>query len=300
MRDTNGCRIVLLMIPPLCLLLPVAVLTFALERISSALLLAQTERSWHSGLYEITLNGPTTTGSSTFTNRDITLRFNQVPYIAILGVCIVAYIVSAIGIFGIWELRRIEGTARHQRWWSWSVIVSNLVMIGVSVGVLAYTGSVQSGEKGWQRYEDVGIDGQRFTRETWACQIDKFYPSQNWASAACGTAKAPRYLLIAMAVASLLIIVSLWVLIRGRGGVQWLFGGKGRYGGFENLYELQPTDPGATYVRPQGWHWPPPSALQQSIQPVQQWPQQPIQQWAPHPAVLAQTVPKTEQRTVFR
>lgn len=279
MRNPNGCRVVLLLIPPLFLLLPIGVLTLILERISSRLLLAQTDRNLRSGAYEITLYGPTSTGSSDFTNTDVTLRINQSPTLAILGVCMISYIVSGLGAFGIWELRRVEGTATHQRAWSWIIFVSNLVMIGAGVGVLGYASSVQSSEKGWQRYEDVVKDEQKFTRETWACQIDKFYPNQNWAGPACGTAKATRLLLIPMAVASLLAMISLHILVRDRGGLKWLFGGKGRYAGFDSIYEMQPTTPSTPYIAQPVPQWTP--------QPAQQWAAQPIQQWAPQPTPQA-------------
>lgn len=293
MRSPNGCRVVLLLIPPLFLLLPIAVLTFVLERVSSSILLAQTLRNWRYGGYDITLYGPTTTGSNDFTNTDITLRIHQAPTFSILCVCIIAYIVGTLSTFGIWELRRVEGTASHQRAWSWAIIVSNLLAMGASIGIFGYASSVQGSERGWQRYEDVGKEDQEYTRETWSCQIDKFYPNQTWAGAACGTAKATRFLLIGMAVASLLVIVSLWILIRDRGGFKWLFGGKGRYGGFENIYEMQPTGPPPPFFAQPIPQWTP--------QPVQQWVAQPVQQCTPHPVFQTQKSGAPEnQRTVFR
>lgn len=279
MRNPNGCRVVLLLIPPLFLLLPIGVITFVLERISNSLILAQTQRDWRSGSYDITVYGPNSTNANDFTNKDISLRINQAPTLAILGICILVYIVGAIGVFGIWELRKVEGTSRHQRIWSWIIFVSNLVMIAASAGVLGYASSVQSSEKGWQRYEDVGKDDQEFTRETWACQIDKFYPDQGWAGAACGTAKATRLLLIPMAVSSALVLVSLWILVRDRGGLKWLVGGKGRYGGFQNVYELRPTSPGAQRIVHPAPQWVPQQPAYWPAQPVYQWPSQPVQPW---------------------
>lgn len=295
MRNPNGCRVVLLLIPSL-FLFAVGALTLVLERISSSLLLNQTGRNIHTGAFEITLYGPTSAGSNDFTNTDVTLRFVQAPVYAILGVCVISYIVSGLAVFGIWDLRRIEGTASHQRMWSWIILVSNFIMVGSSAGVLGYASSVQSNEKAWQNYEDVVKDDQVFTKETWSCQIDKFYPDQNWAGPACGTAKATRILLIAMIVASLLVIVSLWVLIRERGGFKWLSGGKGRYGGFASVYEMQPTTPSAPYM---------PQPVQQwSPQPAQPWvghPNQQYQQWMPQPiAYNVQPGAVADQRTVFK
>jgi hypothetical protein len=309
MRNPNGCRVVLLLIPPLFLLLPIGVITFVLERISNSLILAQTQRDWRSGSYDITVYGPNSTNANEFTNKDISLRINQAPTLAILGICILVYIVGAIGVFGIWELRKVEGTSRHQRIWSWIIFVSNLVMIAASVGVLGYASSVQSSEKGWQRYEDVGKDDQEFTRETWACQIDKFYSDQGWAGAACGTAKATRLLLIPIAVSSALVLVSLWILVRDRGGLKWLVGGKGRYGGLQNVYELRSTSPGAQRIVHPAPQWVPQQPAYWPAQPVYQWPSQPVQPWpqqAYHQgpqqpmSTAQQPVAKSAEQVVFR
>ncbi|KAF2027282.1 hypothetical protein EK21DRAFT_72131 [Setomelanomma holmii] len=279
MRNLNGIRVVLLLIPVLFILLPIGVITLVLERISSALILTQTTRDWRSGSYDITVYGTNTTGANDFTNKDIGLRINQAPTLAILGICILVYIVSAIGIFGIWELRRFEGTSKHQRIWCWVIFFSNLIMIGASAGVLGWASALQGSEKGWQSYEDVGKDDQEFTRETWACQIDKFYSDQSWAGAACGTSRATRLLLIGVAISSALVLVSLWLLVRDRGGMKWVFGGKGRYGGFQNVYELRPSSPGAQPVIQPGPQWVSQPA-QWPVQPVYyQWTQQPPQPW---------------------
>lgn len=127
--------------------------------------------------------------------------------------------------------------------------------------------------------------------------------------------KATRFLLVPMAIFSLLFLVSLWVLIRQRGGLKWLCGGKGRYAGFDNVYELQQGGPPGQYA--QG----PPGAYAQDPygQGPPQWtPQpyyvsQPAQQWGPPPVpqMMPQMVPqmapqeqKTEatvsERPVFR
>lgn len=310
MRNLQGGRLVLLITPPLLLLLPIGVLIFALERISRSLFFDQTARSFRNGGDTITVNGPTTTGSSNATDVDITIgRTNQTPTITILGICVLSYVVCAIGTFGTWELRKVEGTSRHQRAWGWLVLVANIIMIGASAGVLGYASSVQSSDGGWQRYEDVGRDDPFWTRETWACQIDKFFPSSGWAGSACGTAKAARFLLIALIVASLLTLVSLWVLVRERGGLKWLNGGKGRYGGFDNVYELQPTAPNGQYAfhpapqwSPQPYQqWPPQAYQQWAPGPGQQWPQQPLQQ-APQPSLSPghNSDLKTGQGVVFR
>ena len=294
MRNLNGYRVLLLMTPVIFLLFPVAALINILERISNSLLRAQTARNYRTGDFEITVHGPTATGSENMTDMDITLKFNQTPTQSILGVCILAYFVSALGVGGIWELRRTEGTAGHQRVWGWTVLLSNIIMIGAGAGVLGYASSVQSNTKGWQSYEDVGKMDQEYTRETWSCQINKFYPDEGWAGAACGTARATRLLLIPLIISSALVLVSLWILVRDRGGAKWLAGGQGRYAGFESVYELRPTGPTAPYPAQTGPQWAPYSVQQWPQQPVQQWPHQPAQQRAPQP-VRQWTQPPTSQ-----
>jgi hypothetical protein len=287
MRNSNGCRLVLLLTPPLLLLFPVGVLVLALDRISNALLYEHTTRDYRSGSFRLKIYDSTSTGSQS-TDKDIDLRIHRAPQFAILGICCLSYIVSAIGVFGIWELRRVEGTRSHQRVWSWLILISNVIMIGASAGILGYASSVQSNENVWRSSEDLGKGGAAFTRETWTCQIDRFYPDSGWAGEACGTTKAIRYMLIPMAVSSALVLVSLWVLVRERGGFKWLRGGKGRYGGFEDVYELGPTAPSAPYA----FH----PAPQWSPQPYQQWLPVPVQQWAPQP--VQQVPQQMPQQTV--
>ncbi|KAF1939468.1 hypothetical protein EJ02DRAFT_446143 [Clathrospora elynae] len=253
MRNPNSCRLILLLTPPLLLLLPVAFLTTILERISKNLFYSQIDRNFRTGAFEIILHGPNSTGSSNLTNIEVTLNSNQ------------AYAVSALGAFEMWELRRVEGTGGHDRMWSCIVFFSNIIMIGASLGTFGYTSSVQGSDKSRQSYEDVGNFDQEHTRETWACQIDKFHPDQDWAGQACGTAKATRFLLIPMAVAALMFFVSLWFVVCARGGLKW------------DVYEMQPPGPPSPY-------------------PVQQWGPQHFQQWGPQPVQqrMLQPIPQLQ------
>lgn len=307
MRNLNGCRVVLLLAPAVFLLFPVSVLVFVLERISKSLLLEHTYRSYRTGAYILTLNGRNSTGSTASEDFDVNMDIDQAPTLAILGVCVAAYIVCAIDVFGIWELKKVEGTSGHQRMWAWVATFSNVILAALSLGVFGWASSLQGNDKGWQSYEDVSRQDQEHTRETWSCQIERFYPNEGWASAACGTAvsccqnnlvagvltsmqKATRFLLIPMAIFSLLFLVSLWILVRQRGGFKWLCGGKGRYAGFDNVYELQQGGPPAPYVQPPP-HWAP--------QPY--YAVQPVQQWAPQPMHQGQkTDVTTDERAVFR
>lgn len=111
---------------------------------------------------------------------------NLKPTAAILVIVVVSLIVSGLSMCGVWELRRVEGTNAHQRSWAWFTILFNLIVVGASFGVLGWASVIQ-GREGWEGYEDIGLGGE-FTRETWVCQIDHFYPRQSWAGHACGFA----------------------------------------------------------------------------------------------------------------
>lgn len=88
-----------------------------------------------------------------------------------------------------------------------------------------------------------------------------------------------------MAIASLLVLFGLWVIFRARGGVKWLFGGKDRYAGFEDAYEMPSTGPPVPYAGLPG-------------SPGPQWMPQPyyVAQPAPYPAPQ---VPKSD-ASVYR
>jgi hypothetical protein len=269
MRDDSACRAILLFTPPLLLQFPIAVLILALERISRSLLPSESSRNFRSGDYQITLPSPTFNNA---TDVDIPLRLNPSPSYLVFGLCCLSYLVSAIGVFGIWELRKVEGTPGHQRVWSWLILTSNTILVGASLGILGYTSSVVNNETGWSSTGDIGRR-PRWTKETWACQIDEYFPSSGWAGSACGTAKATRYLLIALAVASVLVLVSLWAVVKRRGGFKWLMGGKGRYAGFEDAYHMQPPGGHAAYRGQAAPQWGT-QTYQHMPGPYQQWPQQ--------------------------
>jgi hypothetical protein len=276
------CRLFLLLTPPLFLLLPFAALITILERVSKNALYSHLERNMRSGAFEVHLQGHTTT-------HDITLDINNGPIYVILGTCIIGYFVAALGTAGVWQLRRVEGTAGNDRMWTWIVFLSNTMMIAAALGSFGYASSVQASDKGWASVEDVGKDGGEHTPETWACQIQQLDPNQHWAGTACGTAKAMRFCLIALAVAALLVCVSLWVLVRARGGLKWVFGGKGRYAGFQSGEQYMPQPH-------QQWG---PQFVQQWGQPVQQWSERPVQHQGPQQAVLKSDV-TVQQRPVPR
>jgi hypothetical protein len=224
------------------LVLPLAIIIFVLERVSSALFLVNTNRSWRYGDKSITFYGPTSNGSDDYDYIDVDVRINIAPTSAIIAICLFAFVISVVGVCGIWELRRVEGTARHQRVWSWTILLTNFATAAACIGILAWA-SVLQGKEGWKSYADVGKEDQRWTRETWVCQINQYFGNNDWSVAACGVAKATRFMLIPLAVASLLVILSAWTLIHDRGGLSWLFGGKGRYGGFDSVYEMRPQAP---------------------------------------------------------
>ncbi|KAF2119795.1 hypothetical protein BDV96DRAFT_568218 [Lophiotrema nucula] len=229
MHNPNGLRTVCLITPSLLLLMPLSVLAFVLERISQAFLAVHTSRYIYGDLYF---------NDWGLGDGSARAHVNYGPTGAIIGISIMTLIVSGISACGTWELRRIEGTPRHQRAWSWAVVLANFAITVASIAVLAWYSALQKSEA-WSSVDDFS-SGRTFTRETWFCQINKFRSDQDdWAAPACGIAQAARYVLIPLALSSALCIVAAWILIQDRGSFSWLRGGRGRYGGFDNLYEMQ-------------------------------------------------------------
>jgi len=339
MPNPNGLRVLFLLSPAVFLLLPVSALIFILERISRTLLNTQINRNYRSGYRQITLDGPSNSSSNAENvSTDITLSVDVGPTLAMLGVTVFAFVVGVLACCGIWELRRVEGSSEvAPRVWAWISFVANLITVGLSVGVLAWASAVQASE-GWESYDDVGVRGQKFTRETWVCQIEKFYPQQDWAKPACGLSvltpqnscsridadaeqKATRFMLIPLAVSAILVMFSTWILTRDRGGVKWLIGGKGRYAGFPSVYEMNPHAPAPPYQQgpqfypmPQQYPGPQQYGPQQYQMPQQYPPQQyqmpqqyPPQQHQGYPPAQFQPAPQapkdpaaTDVRAVFR
>lgn len=188
MHNLSGWRVFLLAAPAVLLLFPVSVLVLVLERISKSLLYQHTYRDFRSGEVLITLTGRNSTTSNTDSDVDVALQVDSKPMLAILGVCLAAYIVCAIDAFGIWELKKVEGTSGHQRVWTWVAGVGNVVLAALSLAVFGWATAVQGGDDGWKSVDDVNKSDQKYTRETWACQIERYFPKEGWASGACGTA----------------------------------------------------------------------------------------------------------------
>jgi hypothetical protein len=288
MSESNGCRTIILLAPALFFLFPVAALISILERISKSLLYDHLLRSFRTGEFQLLLSRPG--GGPAI---EITLGINSIPVLVILGICMLAYTVTIISAAGIWQLKKVEGTVAHERTWVWVVLLSNIIMMGASLAGFGYATSVQASDGTWRSYEDAGVLGQELTRETWACQIHKIFPSEDWAGSTCATDQAMRYLLLPMAVAALTVLGSLWVLVRRRGGLTWVFGGQGRYAGFRGAYELQPQGQAVPYAGAPTGQW--------TQQPGQQWVSQPYSPWGPQPiAQVPKSVAHVEQRPVFQ
>ena len=186
MPISKGLRAFLLIGAPLLLLFPLAVLTLVLERISNSLLLSSASRSMRTGRRILSLTPPPSAANTTAI--DIPLRIDIAPTTAIFGTCILAFFASAVCAGGLWELRRHDGSARFQRTWSWAVALCAAATAGVALGVCGYASSVQSTALGWSGYADAAREERALGRETWACAIATWFPGEEWAGAACGTA----------------------------------------------------------------------------------------------------------------
>ncbi|KAF2475495.1 uncharacterized protein BDR25DRAFT_254473 [Lindgomyces ingoldianus] len=248
MRNSNGLRTLALLTPPLFILLPFSIVAFYLDRTSSIILSRQTPHDFD-GSQTLTLYGPFeppyTLGNTKNSYLDIDIRINNTPTFVTIGTCVFGYIVAILGVCGIWELRRVEGRSGHQRGWSWTLLAASFLSSVLSITACVYSSAVQSWEKKWTGYEDVANEHGKHTKENWACMVNRWFPNQDqdWASAACGFGKAGRWILIPLSLSSFLVMLSAWILVRERGGAKWLFGGKGRYGGFDSVYELHSKNP---------------------------------------------------------
>jgi hypothetical protein len=168
-------RVALLLAPTVALQLPFSVLIVILERITRSLFLSHTTRDYfRSGARGFTVPG-----------NDLTIDDDNAPTLAFLGVSVLGVLLSCFCAAGMWELRRVDGIrGAGQRVWCWSVLAMQVVVLGVSVGVLGWTSALQAAQ------EDVKLgSGKEYTRETWVCGIGKLYTEeQDWAGSACGTA----------------------------------------------------------------------------------------------------------------
>ncbi|KAF9728863.1 hypothetical protein PMIN06_002444 [Paraphaeosphaeria minitans] len=246
-------RIFLYLAPSLLLVLPFSALLVILERVTQSLFRSHTSRDFRSGSVGI------------FFDTDLTIDEDYSPTWALLGVSVLGILLSCFSAAGMWELRRVDGTrGAGQRVWCWGVIAMNAIILGASVGVLAWTSSLQAAQS--------GVDlksGDEYTRETWLCRVDALYADEQWAGSACGTSKAMRFMLIPVVVGSLLAIVAVCFAAKPRGGTAWLFRGQGRYGGFQSVYEMGPQGP-----PPQYQHVPPQFYPMPQAYPQQGYPQQ--------------------------
>lgn len=184
MSSTNGMRVLLLVAPSLFFLLPTAALTVILERISTSIFTHQVNRNWRTGDREITLQTPANSTSSSPGTTDITFNDNAAPRVAYMLLSLVAILVSCANAFGMFELRRVQGNIGMHKVWGWFILLTNFAIMAGGIGILAWTSSIQADETR-NNYEDVHKD-QRVTRETWACGISRFFPTEDWAGTVCG------------------------------------------------------------------------------------------------------------------
>ncbi|KAF2439620.1 hypothetical protein P171DRAFT_436249 [Karstenula rhodostoma CBS 690.94] len=250
-------RIFLYLAPSLLLVLPSSALIIILERVTQSLFRSHTSRDSRSGSPRI------------FLDTDLDIDEDYAPTWALLGVSVLGLLLACMSAAGMWELRRVDGTrGAGQRVWSWGVIAMNAVTLGTSIGVLTWTSNQQAAQSG------VNLKGGKaYTRETWVCRIDALYTDEEWAGSACGTAQAMRYMLIPLAIGSVLAIIAVWWAARQRGGSGWLFGGKGRYAGFQSVYEMGPQGPTPQYQHASPQFYPMPQAYPQQGYPQQGYPQ---------------------------
>ncbi|KAF2006010.1 hypothetical protein P154DRAFT_518238 [Amniculicola lignicola CBS 123094] len=235
----TGLRVLYLITPALLLLLPTSILIVLLDRISRTAWNNSTTTTWLTSSDQLTLTIPPNSGlNATNSLLEVDVAIDRAPQWAFIGLALVAFIASILDSCAIWELRRIEGSRTTQRVWMWILFVVNFCVFGASIGLLGWASALQGAQK-WSGIAAVE-KAERATVETWSCMVDEYFPSEAWAKHVCGLSKATRLLLIPLALSALLVLVSAYILTRDRGSLSWLFGGKGRYAGFPDLYPMQP------------------------------------------------------------
>ena len=168
-------RVFLLLLPTVLLQLPFSALIVILERVTRSLFVSHTTRDYfRSGARGFTVPG-----------TDIAVDDDPAPTLAFLGVSVLGLLLACLSAAGMWELRRVDGMrGAGQRTWCWGVLAMQAVVLGNSIGVLAWASALQSSQEGANLRT-----GREYTRETWVCEIGKLYADrQDWAETACGTA----------------------------------------------------------------------------------------------------------------
>jgi hypothetical protein len=169
-------RLFLYLAPSILLVLPFSALIIVLERVTQSLFRSHTQRNYRDGSAGISLGADLST--------DLSINEDPAPTWALLGVGVLGMLLACLSGAGMWELRRVDGRrGAGQRMWCLGVLAMNAVVLGVSVGVLAWTSSLQAAQSG----VDLQKDGE-YSRETWVCRIDTLYTDEEWAGSACGTA----------------------------------------------------------------------------------------------------------------
>ena len=279
----SSARRTLLLFLPIVLVFSIAIAITFLERVSKSTFRSHLSRNQRDGAFELDLAGQNASQDMMITVTQFDVKNG--PIFALLALCMLAYGVGALSAAGMWQLRRVQDTAGHERAWVWGVGVGNVVLGAAGIAAFAYSTSMQASEKMWTSYQDVGVAGQEHTRETLVCGIQEFFPKEDWAGQTCGMQKGMRFLVLGLIGAAVLVLGSVAVVVRGRGGWKWVRGGKGRYAGFQGVYEMQSPGVSVPYVGAQGGQWMHQTGQGQPVQHLVPQTYQPVQQMGSQPAV---------------
>ncbi|KAF2015222.1 hypothetical protein BU24DRAFT_449981 [Aaosphaeria arxii CBS 175.79] len=182
-----------------------------------------------------------------------TITFNLLsgPQDAVMAGGYISIIASILLVAGIVISRHVS---RHNIW-GWAVIGPALLDLLGQIGILAYVNIVKSQNPEAKSADEVTFangkydtQGKLYTREAWACMMDKFYPDrETWAEKACSDLKIGALMPIPLAICGAAMVGLASFMIWRRGGFGWLIGRRKNVLAYSNqktgdYIDLQPTD----------------------------------------------------------
>ncbi|KAF2191617.1 hypothetical protein K469DRAFT_736268 [Zopfia rhizophila CBS 207.26] len=148
---------------------------------------------------------------------------------AVMAGAYISIISSILVVVGLVLTRHVS---KHNIF-GWTLIGPAIANALGQVACLAYVFIVQGQHPEAKSTEEVryvdgkyDTDGKLYTREAWACMMDKLYKEREgeWAEKACSELKTGRFLTIPLLATSILLLTLAFWQIRRQGGLGWLFG----------------------------------------------------------------------------
>ncbi|KAH7117894.1 hypothetical protein B0J11DRAFT_493793 [Dendryphion nanum] len=164
------------------------------------------------------------------TTKTITFRLFSGPNDAVMAGAYISIICSLLLCIGFGVTRHLS---KHNIW-GWLIFLPGLANVCGQVAILARVFIDHGKNKQAGSADEVPFvngkyetDGKLYTREAWACMMDKFYADrETWANKACSDLKTGRIMTVPLVACAALILVLAVFQVHKRGGFGWLFGRK--------------------------------------------------------------------------